>query len=531
MQVKGIYSSTVGKLLAEKRRIWMAVAFLVPLCLAVAGLVTSFNTQAGHAAIGQSYTYTNYFGASVSSTHHFPGGIDGGVAYCFDRNGGSAWNATYREIAAPTDFTNFTQAQANAIRRVMALCYPNLTLAEMQTYWGANVYNNNYSATIPAYNPATAANQVLWLLLEYPTSARAGTMSDATVISTLTNVFGTSRSQDTPTVILYNGYKSALTTDILASTLTVSSSGAALTSVGGTYIYGPFTVNASGLGYTLRNTRPVTLGAVGNGSDGNTYVNASNAVITSITVGGSFYLRVPSPGSSMTVNVQQTLPAISDARFFTCTTNTSYQRMVRFHANQRYVSGSATFTTTPPSTSTVLTANKTTTGAGAPTSWSFNFALYNSDSGGNQGSLIANGTATNASPQVTFPAINYTAAGTYYYLIRETSTNSGGWTVDSREYLVRVTVENVSGALTVTKREFAYRTLPSTTWGSFSDYANTSVSFVNTYDDGGPILPEVGGTGIGPFASAATLSGLLLFLAGAFTYNKQKRKKKIELMK
>jgi len=494
--VKGIYHSAIEKLLADKKRFRIAAAVFVPLCLVVVGVTLALSAAPARAAVGQNYTYSNMFNATaVAASHRWPGGIDGDPAFCFDRTRGSSWNQTYTEIGAPSGFTTFTQTQATALRYVMALLYPGLTYNEMTTYWGSNIHSaqSNYQPSDPPYGALTAANGLIWLLTESHTNlaaARAGTLTNTQIynivsISGSPGTFGMSSSVMESVYLMYAKYKSALTTDIMASTLTVSSSGAALQNVGGTNIYGPFTVTATGLGRTLYATRPVTLGGTsGGGSDGYTYVNASNSVISTVTLNSSgqatFYVRVPTLGTSMTVNVRQTLPAYTDARFFEHRDSpSSNQRMVSFHPVNRYVTGSATFTTSGGGASTQIYVNKTasnSTGGTVPTPWSFTINLYNvTVSGQNliKGTLKDSKTVSNSNSSPYFD-FSFTSPGEYYYYIEESTTHSNGssWAVSTDGYWLYI---NVSSSMQVTSRQI------NKNGGGWQNYTTSNITFNNVY--------------------------------------------------
>ena len=95
-----------------------------------------------------------------------------------------------------------------------------------------------------------------------------------------------------------------------------------------------------------------------------------------------------------------------------------------------------------------LKAAKNTTG-GAMTAGQFSFTLSSTNHDLTSTPLLLQ-TKTNAAPgtnsAVTFDAIDYTATGTLYYLLRETSPGSG-WTTDVTQYHIRVAVTDSGGAL------------------------------------------------------------------------------------
>ncbi len=103
-----------------------------------------------------------------------------------------------------------------------------------------------------------------------------------------------------------------------------------------------------------------------------------------------------------------------------------------------------------------LTTTKTISGMSS-TVKTFDFALYNSNEnftyniGDVRSTVSTTGTLTEEETQtVTFPTINYTLAGTYYYVIIETSKGieGDGWTYDTKEYHVTVDMrDNGDGTL------------------------------------------------------------------------------------
>jgi|GEM_PF-5086812 len=131
---------------------------------------------------------------------------------------------------------------------------------------------------------------------------------------------------------------------------------------------------------------------------------------------------------------------------------------------------------------TQLKAAKTVGGTGVPTAWGFRFELYASDDSGAQG--FRRGTAkiaTNSMPAAAFDPIGLTEAGTHYFLIRETSANGGGWTMDTTQHLIEVTVADIAGTLTVTQRRIASRNDSSGAFGTWEPYSDTAAAFNNTY--------------------------------------------------
>ena len=93
--------------------------------------------------------------------------------------------------------------------------------------------------------------------------------------------------------------------------------------------------------------------------------------------------------------------------------------------------------------SLTLTGTKTSTGK-ALVNGQFRFAVF-------EGSTqVAIGT-NNAAGELLFTEIVYTQPGTYIYTVRETSNSGNGWTIDTCEYTVTVTViNNNDGTMTAT---------------------------------------------------------------------------------
>jgi len=151
------------------------------------------------------------------------------------------------------------------------------------------------------------------------------------------------------------------------------------------------------------------------------------------------------------------------------------------------VKGHATFTNTysgntpPPKHAkisihvkkTVSTASGGTVSSGSHT---FGLTLYNSDASGNQGSqkevINVTRTGTNVATIAYFPVIEYTAADTYYYLVKETSA-PGSWSMDPTQYHIRVVVEldSATNSLKIVKAE--YRTGTVGAWGNWMPYSAT----------------------------------------------------------
>ncbi len=128
--------------------------------------------------------------------------------------------------------------------------------------------------------------------------------------------------------------------------------------------------------------------------------------------------------------------------------------------------------------SVTLSVDKSISGVSS-TDKTFSFTLYNSDENFTTGESIetitTDGTITD-STQLNFTAIPYTKSGTYYYVITETGTAPDGWTLDTKEYHVTVTVtDNGDGTLT-TSALYAY-----TNEEGETQTENNAASFTNTY--------------------------------------------------
>ena len=144
--------------------------------------------------------------------------------------------------------------------------------------------------------------------------------------------------------------------------------------------------------------------------------------------------------------------------------------------------------------STQLQATKTVSGSNLPDDWSFDIELFASTSGGSQGASLKTKTALSASAVGNAAAVlfddsdvanlNFRSAGEYYFLIRETSLSGNGWTASGVSYHIWVTVKagtgTQSGALVVSQIQYRTRT-GSASWGRWSNYSGSAVTFNNTY--------------------------------------------------
>jgi hypothetical protein len=127
-------------------------------------------------------------------------------------------------------------------------------------------------------------------------------------------------------------------------------------------------------------------------------------------------------------------------------------------------------------TTITLGAKKEVTGSSIPASWSFNIGLFASNAtGAALGTALQTKAVTNSAAEASFTAIPVDTAGTYYYLIKETSTDGDGWTIDGKQYLIRAVVTDVEGELQVA---LAYKLL---TGEQFAPYAAANIVFTNNY--------------------------------------------------
>jgi pilin isopeptide linkage protein len=162
-------------------------------------------------------------------------------------------------------------------------------------------------------------------------------------------------------------------------------------------------------------------------------------------------------------------------------------------------------TYSPEPTSTEFKVTKNVNDAGERWNWLFNFGLYQSSPEGAKGAQIGQlKTATKSAPIVTFDDIDFTTAGTYYYLIEEATVDGSGWTVDKTQYLITVVVEDLSGVLAVISRTVQSRPNANGSWGTGTPYSDSMITFNNTYKALGAWFPaltksvETGGSAILP---------------------------------
>jgi len=380
---------------------------------------------------------------TTSRVDSFPGGLNGRAAFCYDQDRNApAYGAAFIEgttnpatLPASVNYVRTTTAlnaaQVIALRRTLALGYPSLTPAECQTYWGGPPFSGLYTAAEASsvnFTAARIANLFLWCVQQYP----AGTASDATIDSFLNAVV---RTTLTPRArLMYAGYRQALNgTDILASTLTVSGASATYIKVGSDLLYGPFTTSATGLGYTFRATRLITL------NNANTYVNASNVVITSMQAGGSFYVRIPASayGTTITVGGTQQVPDIANICRYTPVNNTrTVQSILSVGSATRAITATTTFDAVDPTGTLTLTGTKVVA-SGSITGQTFTFTATDTFNGATK--TVA-GTTASGGTSITFDTLYYTAAdvGTHTLVITETART--GWANDTGSITLYVKV-------------------------------------------------------------------------------------------
>ena len=138
--------------------------------------------------------------------------------------------------------------------------------------------------------------------------------------------------------------------------------------------------------------------------------------------------------------------------------------------------------------------------------YQFQFKLYNTDETGvlptdaEELKAAEKLTRRNAEAGDTSPVyfqITYTEPGTYHYVMRETSPGGYGWTVDPREYLIKVEVTENDGALSATIEGYKYRmkwgtgqwiTPLSGDWFAYDPETDTTwPEFLNIFSDSDPV--------------------------------------------
>ena len=184
------------------------------------------------------------------------------------------------------------------IAAVLALAYPSLTTAQMLKYYGvsssvlSNLRSSKYSyASSNDYIAARAVNDFIWERIWFGANTKP---SNSSIYNYLTT-HGTSSNDGPLSPFWYQMealfQKARTGADILAATLTIDSSNAAIKTVGSTLIYGPFTVTSTDAD---GNTSAASKAGIAiNLNSANTYVNASNTAITSVSSDGTFYVRLP----------------------------------------------------------------------------------------------------------------------------------------------------------------------------------------------------------------------------------------------
>ena len=144
--------------------------------------------------------------------------------------------------------------------------------------------------------------------------------------------------------------------------------------------------------------------------------------------------------------------------------------------------------TPPPSpvtpAKTSLRSTKSASGSGVPASWSFYIDIYESNANGDALLILDSKEAKNNARTVIFNEMTFTSAGTYYFLIKEKGPSGNYWTLDSSEYLIRITATEKNNAISLT-REYIKRTNSAVSWPNARDYKNYTdsiVSFTNRYE-------------------------------------------------
>ena len=113
----------------------------------------------------------------------------------------------------------------------------------------------------------------------------------------------------------------------------------------------------------------------------------------------------------------------------------------------------------------------------------FGFELYNSNVSGTEDSLreTVYNTAGSVS-NLSFTTINYTAAGEYYYLLKEIVSNDlPYWIYDTTQYLIKVNVINDNGDLKVNSVTYSSRTGNTGSFTGSTNFNATKPAFVNLY--------------------------------------------------
>ncbi len=155
--------------------------------------------------------------------------------------------------------------------------------------------------------------------------------------------------------------------------------------------------------------------------------------------------------------------------------------------NEDDVYGGFDFTNTYAATGEVgLTALKSLNGR-ATSGTTFTFALYNSDEDFAEGSRIETQSTSNTienSQEVSFTEIDYkydlennTYPMNYYYIIKETTTDGSGWTCDTGEYHVTVTVADDGTGTLTTSPSYVYVDAD----GEESEFPSDNATFTNLY--------------------------------------------------
>ena len=137
--------------------------------------------------------------------------------------------------------------------------------------------------------------------------------------------------------------------------------------------------------------------------------------------------------------------------------------------------------THPTPANVELKATKTVNPSGSSLSWSFDFELYESDLDGRQGDKLGTTKrAVSGNPVITFDPLEFLSYGTYYFLVKETSTSGSGWAIDPKVCHVQVKVEESENELSPSLIQVQYRS-GSEPWSEWSEYNDNAIVFQNIY--------------------------------------------------
>ncbi|MCL2665897.1 MAG: hypothetical protein FWE82_09805, partial [Defluviitaleaceae bacterium] len=127
----------------------------------------------------------------------------------------------------------------------------------------------------------------------------------------------------------------------------------------------------------------------------------------------------------------------------------------------------------------------------APAAWpTFTFELWASDEFGVTGARLQTKTVNHNSPAAVFDKLSYRTDGTHYYLVKENQSNIASWTLDKKEYLIMVVVEDLE-----IKASYASRTDSGSDFEDFAFYTEDTsrqIYFSNVYKPGAASLTLLG---------------------------------------